>query len=393
MRLFTRNKVKHRTAIRRKKNGKYSLAGVGFKYHHQSPTCPGCPLCHVHCLCLRRAFSGTLLSRDSYVLLDVAYIAAALKPILNHKIDESSTDGTPMFSGKKLEDHTLQSGAKLSRTTLKIYRNVLVKRGILRRDFASFLWEDPTRRHAVPQKSLQGILEELGVAIPLPQSPATEDEDEERDCTDLLVLMRLDKHPTETHRVAIERVMGSETGGLKAVWKFGYGGAPYGFPEEVIALCHRLGDVSPTIYWRHGALFTRKEDGVFAKAKALVRYDEESETLTFETSGREEWDFTSLRFAISAVRHVTVKYRGVFWEGWVACWQHTEEAMYHLAGSKDHLNGPRVRMVFVAVAIKPSASERFRWSLGVEIVVVRQLFCCAQYCKGHDMNHKYLFPR
>lgn len=329
------------------------------------------PVCCVYSPCLCRAFSGSLLSHDSYVFLDVAYIAAALKPILNHKIDERSTNGVAKFSGKELVHHKLQSGAELASTTLLSYRDDLVKRGILRREFASFLWEDPTRKQAVPQKSLQGILEELGVAIPLPQSPATQDG--ERDCTDLLVLMRLDKQPDEGDRDGIEKVMGGETGKLRAVWKFGFGGAPYGFPEEVIALCHRLGKVSPNIYWRHGALFSRKECGVPAKAKALVRYDEKSETLTFETSGREEWDFVSLRFAISAVRHVTVKFPGVFWEGWVACWQHPDQRMYYLAGSTDHLNGPRVSIVLVALAIPPSVRK---WVFSVP-EALRSSSCCS----------------
>lgn len=326
-----------------------------------------------------------LLSRDNYVFLDVAYIAAALKPILNHKIDERGPNNVPRFSGKELVHHRLSSGAELSSMMLLICRDDLVKGGILRREFASFLWEDPARTQAVPQKSLQGILEELGVAIPLPQSPAAEDVEraagggccppcgmqlrclspcsflpyfrtaDESDCTDLLVLMRLKKQPAQRDRDGIAQLMGGTTRKLRAEWKFGFGGAPYGFPEEVIALCHRLGDSAPTIYWRHGALFSREECGVPAKAKALVTYDEVPQLLVFETSGQEEWDFVSLRFAVSAVRHVTVKFQGVFWEGRVVCWQHPDECMYHLAGSEDRLNGPRVSMVLIVLVIPPSA--------------------------------------
>ncbi len=56
--------------------------------------------------------------------------------------------------------------------------------------------------------------------------------------------------------------------------------------------------------------FSREERGVPAKAKALVTYDEESQLLAFETCGQDEWDFVSLRFAISAVRHVAMKFQG-----------------------------------------------------------------------------------
>lgn len=39
---------------------------------------------HLHC-CLYRAFSGTLISHDVFIALDVVWLAGVLKPILDHK--------------------------------------------------------------------------------------------------------------------------------------------------------------------------------------------------------------------------------------------------------------------------------------------------------------------
>ena len=297
-----------------------------------------------------------LLSVDSYVFLDVAYIAGALKPILNHKTDEK-VDGIDVFSGKKLLPCALKSRMWLSKTELLIYRDELVKRGVLRRDFASFLWEDPGREEEVPQASLQTILVNLGVAIPLlPEEnpprrgmcfppfyrphPSVLPNDV---CTDLLVLMRLNEDPTSKMRDEIKKLSDEPTEvPLKAVWEFKCGGAPYGFPEAVIAFCHRLGEVSRLVRWRHGALFTRKVYREAANAKALVIFDKKTETLTFQTMGRGEWDYVSLRFAVSAVRHVTRDFLGATWDGYIVCSKHEGQQMYRLASSSDMHDGPKV---------------------------------------------------
>lgn len=297
-----------------------------------------------------------LLSVGGYVFLDVAYIAGALKPILNHKTNEKRR-GIDVFSGKEIQPCVLRSQIRLSKATLISYRDELVRKGILNRDFAAFLWEDPGRQEDVPQESLQKILIDLGVAIPLPEGqerrrgsmriptccrphPSILPND---DCTDLLILMRLNEEPSSRIRDEISRLSGerAETH-LKAVWEFKCGGAPYGFPEAVIAFCHRLGDVSSSLRWRHGALFCREEDGEAAKAKSLVIFDKtmETETLTFETMGREEWDYVSLRFAVSAVRYVTREFSGAVWDGHVACTKHEGKKMYNLASSSDL--GPEV---------------------------------------------------
>lgn len=295
-----------------------------------------------------------LLSVGGYVFLDVAYIAGALKPILNHKTNEKKR-GIDVFSGRELQPRVLKSQIRLSKGNLLMYRDELVKKGILNREFAAFLWEDPGRKEDVPQASLQKILVDLGVAIPLPEGqvrgqgmsiptwcrphPSNLPND---DCTDLLILMRLNEEPTSRMRDDVKKLSDELTEThLKAVWEFKCGGAPYGFPEAVIAFCHRLGDVS-NLCWRHGALFTREEDGQAAKAKSLVIFDKSTETLTFETMGREEWDYVSLRFAVSAVRYVTRDFSGAVWDGHVACTKHEGRKMYYLASSSDLHDGPKV---------------------------------------------------
>lgn len=282
-----------------------------------------------------------------------------LKFILNNIITDESATAFRQLSGRDLVDHFVQSGSALRSATLSRYRDDLIKDGILDRQFASFLWEDPATQQEGPQAALLGILDDFGLAIPLSRiqetpssilhplrNPATRTRDEHRGCTDLLVPMRLGKQPTED--ICKENAMARNPGGqsdnlsLKLLWRLEVDGSPFGFAGEVIALCHRLGDRSSTIRWRHGGLFARAESGTEANAKALVVYDEMERTISCETIGREKWDFVSLRIVVSAVRHVTLKYPDAIWTGRVMCPNH-ESTMYVLATSTDTRYGPRVR--------------------------------------------------
>lgn len=227
-----------------------------------------------------------------------------------------------VFGGKVLEGATRLS-----------HRRELVDNGILRKGFAGYLWGVEGGDELL-HSTLQQLLVTLGVAVPIPDSTERWEVKPERRsqprCCDLLIPMRLPGVPTTSMRHVLQDLL-SKSLGLKAVWAFHDGGAPYGLPERVIAQCHKLGLMSADVRWRYGALF----EGDEGTARLVLRYDKRSATLTAETPRQKEDDFLSLGFAASAVLHIARDFPGASWDSTVNCGMHEESTMYNLAASAD----------------------------------------------------------
>lgn len=253
------------------------------------------------------------------VVLDMGWLTRALKPILDHKVDARNEDGVAIFGGRKLDTAALLSD-----------RDALVHKGILRKDFAGYLWRVGDQNEEA-QMMLHNMLVTLGVAIPLPQgSPEniTGRAKGDSKCCDLLIIMRLSDEPSPDALGVVGEVL-SPRSGLKATWVF-HEGAPYGLPERILALCHRLGLMSSQARWRYGALF-EDERG----ARLVLRYEKTSCSMTAETIGQESGDFESLRFAASAILHIGREFPWVSWEGRVECMRHPGSTMYNISSSED----------------------------------------------------------
>lgn len=260
----------------------------------------------------------------------------------------------------------------LTSTELLYWANELVGRGILRKGFARFLWnmdgqgivngEDPHEKFLEPAE-FEKILEELGVAIPLPghegergRSPAATkvdspggdvDDGPPQDGVDLLVVMRLpleaDAGTRENLESAREAAVQSRDScgggncGLKAVFQFDHAGAPHGLPERVIALSHKIGILSSTARWRLGGLFLLHEDGGKSGSPCMIlEYDTTRKTFVIEALGQTALDFKAIGFVISALFHVASAFPGVGWTGWMECrLSHDRQKMYHLAPSDE----------------------------------------------------------
>eukprot|EP00903_Cladosiphon_okamuranus_P012364 g11589.t3 len=315
------------------------------------------------------AFSGTVISQDVFVVLDVMWLAGVLKPILDHRGVTRNEMGDQVFANRDL----------ITGTHL-IWAGELVDRGILRRGFAHFLWsleeqdiKSADAPCAMESAKFEEILEELGVTIPLPdpsKSPAVgedvesstpaatetkmqgdDDGGSSRYGADLLVIMRLplkaDAKTRENLSLARQAAAldahessGGGNSRLKAVFQFDHAGAPYGLPERVMALSHKIGIISPAARWRLGGLFLLKDHSNAGSVSSLIlEYHKERKTLCIEALGQATQDIRAVQFVISALFHVARDFPGSSWTGWIECGMgHDGEKMYYLATSHERQN-------------------------------------------------------
>ena len=250
---------------------------------------------------------------------------------------------------------------KLNTVDLLAWASDLVGRGILRKGFARFLWKleeqngasggDP---HEMEPAKFEEILEEIGVTIPLPvdentesNAPAVGETKSQRDSVgegvDLLVIMRLppeaDAQTRENLASARQAALSSQDsdGGkttLKAVFEFDHAGAPYGLPERVMALSHKVGAFSPAARWRLGGLFLLHSHSTSRASSMILEYDKEHKTYGIEALRQTPLLMQAMQFVISALFHAARDFPGASWTGWVERGMgHEGEKMYHLPTS------------------------------------------------------------
>eukprot|EP00752_Nemacystus_decipiens_P013632 g12085.t2 len=312
-----------------------------------------------------KAFSGTVISHDVFVVLDVRWLSGVLKPILDHRGITRNEMGVKVFAGRELNTSHLLTWA-----------SELVGRGVLRKGFARFLWsltrqvtEGADCPHEVEPGIFEEILEELGVTIPLPETPSTTALTQNLERTppataktksaghldvasrwagvDLLVIMRLplkaDANMRDTLLLAKQAALNSSVDSvghksLKAVFEFDHAGAPHGLPERVMALSHKIGMFSPRARWRLGGLFLL-HNGVDSNSSMILEYDKESKTFCIEALGQTTSEVKAVQFVVSALFHVSRHYPGASWTGWIECSMgHDGEKMYNLATPHEKQN-------------------------------------------------------
>ena len=259
---------------------------------------------------------------------------------------------------------------ELGTSTLIRWATELVDRGVLRNGFARFLWSlqeaqlenDVNDAHEMGPAMFVEILDSIGVTIPLPLDEVDEiDEDansavppvegielekgvvrdgSRHDGVDLLVIMRL---PLEADAKTQRNLVLARTAafpdssggnsGLQAVFEFDNAGAPHGLPERVMALCHKIGTLSPRARWRLGGVFRRLRDNA---SLVIMEYDKKRKTLCIEALGQSILHMRAMQFVISALYHVARDFPGASWTGWIGCgMSHDGEKMYLLATSSE----------------------------------------------------------
>eukprot|EP00903_Cladosiphon_okamuranus_P017025 g15690.t1 len=305
-----------------------------------------------------RAFSGTVISHDVFVVLDVMWLAGVLKPILDHRGVTRNEMGDKVFAGRALDTSQLIRWA-----------SELVGRGVLRKGFARLLWGlheqamgDGDEPVGMEPAIFEDILERTGVAIPLPvddnadsnappregaKSPQDGVHDGVRcDSTDLLVIMRLplEADANTQRNLMLSRQTAFPNGGdrnncLKAVFEFDHAGAPHGLPERVMALSHKIGAFSSRARWRLGGLLLLDNPGVGGASSIILEYDNKSKTFCIEALGQSAVHIQAVQFVISALYHVARDFPGASWTGWMGCgMSHEGERMYLLATSNEKQN-------------------------------------------------------
>lgn len=255
----------------------------------------------------------------------------------------------------------MYANRELNTAHLLTWADELVGRGILRKEFARFLWslndqvtegvEDS--REMEPAK-FKEILKGIGVAIPLPdpddsldgRGPVAAETNGNGSCgdgVDLLVIMRLPPEAdTETREnlslarqaALIFRDTSGGNGGLKVLFEFDHAGAPYGLPERVMALSHKVGVLSLAAGWRLGGLFLLHSTGIGTASSMILEYDKKRKTFCIEALGQTPPHIQAVQYVVSALFFVARDFPGASWESWMECGLgHEGEKMYRLATS------------------------------------------------------------
>eukprot|EP00752_Nemacystus_decipiens_P017825 g15981.t1 len=284
-----------------------------------------------------RAFSGTVISHDVFVVLDVMWLAGVLKPILDHRGVTKNEMGDQVFADRELGTSTLIGWA-----------TDLVDRGVLRNGFACFLWslqdeftKDVSDAPGMEPTMFTEVLDSIGVTIPLPVDEDAESTVPPTESMELQEDAETRKNLSSARKAAFcprDSGCGGD-GSVTAVFEFDYAGAPHGLPERVMALSHKIGELSSRARWRLGGLFLLHNPGFTGASSMILEYDKTSKRLCIEALGQGTVHVRAVQFVISAVYHVARFFPGAGWTGWMGCgMSHSGERMYLLATSNEKEN-------------------------------------------------------
>ncbi|CAB1112560.1 unnamed protein product [Ectocarpus sp. CCAP 1310/34] len=251
-----------------------------------------------------REFDGSVVRHETFVFLDVVWLAKILKPLLNHK-DEETFEGLVKLGGTGDMCLTLEDPLDI----ISWFR--LKREGVLEPRLARTMWSNGLSEYVLP------TLTTLGLAFPLEADPAG----------GLVVLLRLTPGRPERVGKVMDTFYLDQTPALNASWKM-FLGVPPGAIEKVLTRCCSLGGV--TVFWRSGVLVhsaLRDEDGdedgsdIFA---VVLEYSSSDNELTAQVFGdiSTQAPWTVLSYAASAVRLMLMDFPGLRSRGSLKCPQH-----------------------------------------------------------------------
>ena len=252
-------------------------------------------------LCVRifREHEGSLVRHETYVFLDVTWLAKILKPLLNHR-DNEDFDGILSLgdTGITLEDDEhISSWSRFK------------EHGLLEMALARVLWPDGLSDYVVP------TVQSLGLAHPLDGDPA------ER----LVVLLRLGEERPPQVGKELDDFRRDHTAVLSVTWKV-FMGVPPGSIEKVLMRCCTIGELRT--FWRFGALVQGcLGGGVAGKTFALlVEYSHEKNEIDIKVYGNigTAAPWAALSLGISAVRTMCLDFPGLRWRASLKCPQHQQ---------------------------------------------------------------------
>ncbi len=250
-----------------------------------------------------REHEGSLVRHETYVFLDVTWLAKILKPLLNHRDTESPPRGSLSLgdTGITLDDYEHIA-----------FWNRFKETGVLKPALAQVLWPDGLSDYVLP------TLESLGLAHPL-----------DGDAADgFVVLLRLDEKRPSGVGKEIDDFQDKHTPALSVTWKM-FMGVPPGAIEKILMRCCGMGEVRT--FWRFGVLVQGcLGGGVAGKTFALlVEYSHEKNEIDMEVYGNigNAAPWAALSLGISAVRTMCLEFPGLPWRASLKCPQHRLQDM------------------------------------------------------------------
>lgn len=249
---------------------------------------------------LYREYDGSLIRHETFVFLDVVWLARILKPLLNHK-DEETFDGFVNLGDTGDTHITLEDPSDIASWER------LKNEGVVEPILADAIWPDGLSEYILP------TLASLGLTFPLANDPAG----------GLVVLLRLKPERPERVGKVIDTFCLDQTPTFKASWKV-FLGVPPGAIEKVLTRCCSLGGVQ--VFWRngvlvHGGLGDQDGHGIFA---AVLEYSSANNELTAQIFGDISFSATwvALSYVMSAMSLVLLDFPGLRWRGSLQCPQH-----------------------------------------------------------------------
>lgn len=259
-----------------------------------------------------REFEGYLVRRDSYVFLDVVWLAEVLKPLFCHKRRE--------LNGKIFLDIG-NCPIVLSKRREKQAWKRLEKEGVLEHELSEVLWPEGLSRHVVR------ALESFGLAFSLPND----------DTGSLVLLLRLKKEPPTSVAEDLKRFRSDHCSVLKSVWDM-FQGIPPGAIEEVLTRCCSIGPA--LTFWRFGVLVKGASSEANDTFALLVEYSEDEQKLEMRVYGDLQTviPWAAASYAMSVMRRMTSEFPGLPWEAFLSCPEHGEGELEVL----EEVSGPVV---------------------------------------------------
>ncbi|CAM9785732.1 unnamed protein product [Ectocarpus sp. 13 AM-2016] len=249
-----------------------------------------------------REFDGSLIRHEKFIFLDVVWLARILKPLLNHK-DQETFDGLVSLGDTGDARITLDDPSDIASW------GRLKSQGVLEPRLAYAIWPNGLSEYVLPTLAF------LGLTFPLEDDPAK----------GLVVLLRLKPDRPESVGQAIDTFCLDYTPALSASWKI-FLGVPPGAIEKVLTRCCGLGGVRT--FWRYGVLVHGGlgevhvgRRGIFAVVLEFSSTDNELAAQIFgDTSTPAPW--VALSYVMSAVSLMMLDFPGLRWRGSLTCPQH-----------------------------------------------------------------------
>ncbi|CAM9732608.1 unnamed protein product [Ectocarpus fasciculatus] len=253
-----------------------------------------------------REFDGSLVRHENFVFLDVVWLARILKPLLNHK-DQQTFDGRVNLGDTGDARMTLHDQSDIASW------GRLKNEGVLEPRLAYAMWPDGLSEYVLP------TLASLGLTFPLEGDPDD----------GLVVLLRLEPDCPESVGEVIDTFCSEHTPAFNASWEI-FLGVPPGAIEKVLTRCCGLGGVRT--FWRYGALVhgglgDLDGRGIFA---VVLEYSSTNNELTAQVFGdiSTPAPWVALSYVTSAMSLMLVDFPGLRWKGSLKCPQHGNEMLF-----------------------------------------------------------------